>query len=925
MKRILVILFILIAILAGGAYFLFIKAITPTDVPSKVVAAEEVIATSGTIAIASVDMGFIRRIDDMFNTGVDLSPLPSSKSAESKSGSNLLEKLNKQGGNLISQTDYALATLTVNQEKPAYSIVLFGRFTPDRFKKIIRQNYLVDDSSNGYWIITQNAEQVKEPDPCAVPVKKLIPKQQALQIQSDRIVLSSPDLMPVLLKRFTNNARAGISLTKWREFRKDKAAAGAVISPKKAKKGATDLPSAMLYGAISNQPLKEIYAGTKVSMLPSPGFTFLIDAHSNKPAWPLEVKTKYDSWVAETLNELKDMPTLASVFQSLNVQADGSVLRFTSIADKTMLENLEKIPGELLKMAFSGVFDGGDLDGPASAEQIIKDSEIEKYMSQFDFSTIPPFDVKDIFYKPDYVAGPFGVRLKRIGLLATDDSVIELKINVEGKGFENLSGESMHKSDESPTTSLLITSVEDKDENDLLREELCGKSRNLAAESLTTLRDKEYVNNEWLSKSIKIFGDKSVRLKEGVPLAQVAIIKGKIIVRAATQTKVKTLQIPFAKKTIKNSKVRMYFKRSNLSTVKYDLSGDMSRILSVRAKNENGEYLANDNSSATSYDGIKRVSKRFKGKIASIEVVLAEEMKSADYPFVLNKIEPRYGKKGDGKEIEVKFTSKRRFLREHSKVKYKNQCKDKKQVRVGAFLVCMNKFGTHWGQEVGGEFDVVAPAEEALQNDISAATLSIDSVMTKNGEKISFNKKETVDFNYKFDTQYNDKKKEWQITNRRLHAFNIKISKDDEKLKDKIISIVKGTLTVRIPKVPKHIVLGSNELGVVKKTSDGITASIAGFEDWNTYIDLQGPVNKVMRLMPLAKNGTPLNTANDRINEKQYQMWGMSNKEKEKIKSLPKKWEGMITIYGKPEKIRIFYADNFDIIKGKFQFSLVEE
>ena len=76
--------------------------------------------------------------------------------------------------------------------------------------------------------------------------------------------------------------------------------------------------------------------------------------------------------------------------------------------------------------------------------------------------------------------------------------------------------------------------------------------------------------------------------------------------------------------------------------------------------------------------------------------------------------------------------------------------------------------------------------------------------------------------------------------------------------------------------------------------------------------------------MPLANDGSFINTDNDRINEKQYHTWGMSEEDKKKIKALPKKWQGMITIYGEPEKIRVFYANDFDIIKHKFQFSINE-
>ena len=919
MKRILIILVVIIGLLAGGGYFLVLQALKPGDVPAKVLNAENAIASAGTIAISSMDVSHVRRVDDMFKGIKDPSPIRVPKQVEPKPAKTLLEQLKKQGINLYSTTNYALATINIANKKPAYSFVLFGNYSQAKLTKAIQQTHLVEKSANGYLLITENVEEQVKVDPCAVPTKKSPSKQQALHIQKDRILLSSPEMMPILLKRLASNAKAGVSLTKWRTFRKDKVVAAAFMSPKEAKKGAMDLPSALLLGAISNQPLNEIYAGAVVSLLPSPGFKFLVDAHSSNQEWPLEVKTKYDAWLAETLSELKGMPTLASLFNSLNLTAEGNILHFSALADKKTLDNIGKLPGEFLKMAFSGAFGIDEKEGHKGEEQIVKDAEIEKYASRFDFSSIQPFDVKNAFYKPDYTAGPFSVRLKRIGLLATDDSVIEFNINVEGKGFENLSGELMHKSDELPAASLLVTNVEDKDGNNLLREELCGKKRNLVAAPLSISRDKEFIDGKWISKSLKISGDKGVRLKQLVLLPQVAKVKGKIIVNAATQTSVKTQKRPFAKKTIETGKVRMYFKKSNLSTVKYDLSGDMNHILAVRAKNAKGEYLAGGGSSASSYDGLKTVSKYFKGKVASIEVVLADQMKSEEYPFEITQFTPRYGKKDNGNQLGVKYTSKKRCLREYAKVKYENECKDKQKVRAGAFLVCLNKFGKHWGQSSGGEFEVIGPAEEALQNDLSAAVLSIDTVVTDSGEKISFNKNATVEFNYKFDTKYNDKKKEWQITNRKLQASYVKILTDDEKLKDKKINSINGTLTIRIPKNTKHIVLGAEELGIAKKSKDGITASIAAFEDWSTYIDFQGSVNKVMRMMPLAKDGSILNTGNDRINERKYQTWGMSKEDKEKINALPKKWQGMITIYGKPETIRVFYANDFDVIKRKFQ------
>lgn len=922
-KKIFLTLFILVAIISGAGYYLFIKFITPEDLPAKVVQAEEAIATSSTIAIASADMTYIRKIQDLFQQIKDPSAL--APAVSTKAEKTLLDKLNERGINLLNDTDYGLAAIDVAEKTPAYTVVLFGRFSRGKIKQAISPDYSIDESTANYWLITKNAQEEKKVDPCAVKasVNESAPKQQALHIQNDRIVLSSPELMPVLLQRFKANAQARISLNKWREFRKGKAVAGAFLTAKNAKKGAVDLPSALILGALSNQPLQELYAGAVVKLIPEPGFTFMVDAHSSNTSWPSEVKNNFDTSIMESVNELDGMPTLVALMKTMNLEAKGNVLHFKTMVNRKTLDNIEKIPGEFLQMAFSGVFDTQDA-GAAGEEQIVKDSEVEKYKPKFAFTSVKPFEGKNIFHKPDVIIGPFGFRLKKMGLFATDDSVIELTLTTDGKGFENIPSDFMHRTDALPAAGLSITRVEDAAGNNLLREEQCGKARNLAVTSLNTSRDKEFVDGNWITKSIKVSGEKSVRLQQNVLLAQVAKIKGKVAVRAATKTRTQTLRPPFARKVIETDKVRMYFRKSREGTVNYTLSGDMGQILAIRAKNANGQYLSAGSSSAYGKE-TKMVSKRFKGKVASVEVVVAEQMQSQEYPFEISDVGPRYGKKGDGKQVAMTFTTKSSFLRDHARVKHKDECKDKQKVEAGAFLVCLNKFGDRFGRETGAEFDVIAPYEEALRNDLSAVTLSVDSVQTESGEKIPFNKKEKASFAYKFGTNYNEKKKDWEIINRRLHASSVNIYSDKEELKGKKISKINGTLTLRLPTQPKHLELPADKLGIFKKTNNGITANISAFEDWSTYIDIKGPAEKVLRFVPIAKDRTILNTGNDRINEKQYITFGMSNEDKEKIKSLPKKQVGMITIYGKPEKIRVFYANDFEFINHPFQIDIGNE
>ena len=162
MKRILITLLVLIGIAAGGAYFLFLKVITPEDLPAKVMNAEEAVATSGTIAIASVDMTYIRRIEELFKQIKDPSPLVAPTSTESETDKTLIDKLNDRGVNLFSNTDYGLAAINVAEKKPAYTVVLFGRYSREKLKRAIGQDYVIDESTANYWLISKNAEQEKK-------------------------------------------------------------------------------------------------------------------------------------------------------------------------------------------------------------------------------------------------------------------------------------------------------------------------------------------------------------------------------------------------------------------------------------------------------------------------------------------------------------------------------------------------------------------------------------------------------------------------------------------------------------------------------------------------------------------------------------------------------------------------------------------
>ncbi|MCP4232036.1 MAG: hypothetical protein GY770_00400 [Aestuariibacter sp.] len=922
MKRAIVTILVLATIAIGGLYYYFSQALASHDIPAMVLSAENALASPETIAIASIDMGYVLRIDNVVN-GVG-SP---SLLLEPEAGEGIIGQLIKQGINPIKQTSYALAALDVSQKKPNYSFVLLGDYSIDPIKSALRNSYIVNEDNTDFWTFQNDPQHVEEKsDPCKVIKKKKarLPVVTAIHIQKDRILISSPQFMPTLLKRFTENAPQGTNLHKWREFRKDKVVAASVMAPKEAKKGVTDFRSAILLGGVSENPLEALYAGAQVNLLPPQGLKLTIDAHSENSVWPSEKKVWFDKWISEVKKDLEEMPSLATLLNSLSATVENNVLHMSANADQTTVNNIQKVPAEFMQMLFSSAAVKDSSPVNSEGEKIIEVKDVKKFKSSFSLSSIPLYDEESMFHKAEVITGPFGVRINEIGLFPVDDSIIQISIRAEGKGFDNIIKRTIYSDKSYSPAALKILSVEDAQGNDLLREEKCNKEPNLTSENLNIFPDKEYKNGQWITKSQKVEGAKKIRLRKKVTLDQVNSIKGEVSVKVAAQTKSETINAPFNGQIIKADKVQLTLKSGKGSRVTYKIDGDVNHILSIYAKNAKGQYLAKSASSWNSKSASMTIPQDYKGEVASVEVEYATRVESKIYPFELKDFSQKYGDKSTNEQPSVKAITKDAFLQKYSAPNYEKDCNDKRKVQAGVFMICMDKFEERWGQEIGGDFTVYAPAASGLEKNLSAIELSVDSVIDKDGKEIALNISEITDFSYSNSkTDYNRETKEWIKSNERLYGSVSLYSRDDSHRRVKA-SIVKGTLRIQLPKKLYSLTLSARRLGKKVKNKSGLIANISKFEDWHTYIDLQGPVDKIVQLRAIASDGTVLHTGNARINEKQIQTWNMSDEEKAIVEAKPEMWEGMITIYGKPETIDILYTDEFDILEYPFEIDLTK-
>jgi len=275
-------------------------------------------------------------------------------------------------------------------------------------------------------------------------------------------------------------------------------------------------------------------------------------------------------------------------------------------------------------------------------------------------------------------------------------------------------------------------------------------------------------------------------------------------------------------------------------------------------------------------------------RIASIEVVYAEKMESKDFVFEINKVAPKYGAPKSTPQWRVKTNTKNSFKNTYRSNQFDKVCPNKQKVNLGAFTVCLSKFSERWGRDIGGEFEVYAPAANGLQKNLVAAELSIDALVVDGGKTIPFNKSTSLNMSYSYDSKYNKATNGWEKTNKKLHAGYVTIYSDKKEHKEAKASAITGSLKIRLPRKLQTLTLDANELGKEIRRQSGIRAKISRYEDWNTYLELQGNIEKILQILPRSKDGTILSTGNDRIIEKTYQTWGLSKEEKAIIDAKPK-------------------------------------
>ncbi|HKC09529.1 MAG TPA: hypothetical protein VKJ67_21835 [Methylomirabilota bacterium] len=615
MKRALAALLGVLVVLGAALYFFVVR---PLLRPAELTAvAESALATDDLLLLGGINVRQAVFLERWFFGAPRVTAAPAVP-PPAVADRTLLEHLRAAGVDPRHDVDYALYAVYPAAEATRHAVVLVGRFNPTAINAYLTRELQATPRAPA----GRASYEVVRTDPTTCrPAATWI-----VTAAPEWIVLADPGSHATLLPRFANPPPENREpLAWWRSLaRADVAAVGITgldrletgISQPFAKSSAKTLAAEA--GAVGR-----LYLGLGVKPVPPQGvLRIVIDA---KDAGRVSEKLRaWEQAVSESRARWKDsMPSVAALYDSLKIHADGSRSTIEFTVDRTLAASSQRVINELLAAALGGF--GVRVGGPAAAppaEQI--DTEPLPFVPSITPGSLPAYDPKGQFAEEvDQIQGSFGLRLGELRLSA--DPAVGLEMDVEGfaKEIPNLGG-----SDE--RARLFLDSVKAAGGQELLRAEACGRERNTLPASFKT------------SGSHRLKATKTVRLIPGADPRALQSASGRVQLRLPVRTEVVSLDHPKAGASVERRGAIFTVTKVEGGAVAYQIAGARDRLLAFRALNSKGQPLASPSSFSSEFMFGEGVSgqRNYAGSVERLEIVFAVDEEAVELPFTLTDFAP---------------------------------------------------------------------------------------------------------------------------------------------------------------------------------------------------------------------------------------------------------------------------------------------
>jgi hypothetical protein len=668
-------------------------------------------------------------------------------------------------------------------------------------------------------------------------------------------------------------------------------------------------------------PVTGIYGGGTITWKPK-GIDLEVLLETANAEWNQEQRKNFLEWKNETAGKIDPaFKSIKGLLNHLDLQATNEKIILQAKVNDTLIKNIKNVFQEGLDWFTSSLSASISISGgkQQATEQTIPFKEVNQYKNLLQPKDFDPFDAtanpSESFSS---TTGPFGIR----ALNPDESGNIDLHLEAVSSPISNIDINPFAKVNEGTGAWLRITHVRDAQGHELLLDEPCGKNSNSSytalrkgfrnidtkrARKTPTIRKLIQAKPRWSNLTIDVFqGSKTVHLRRGILLSDIASIEGEIRLQLPSKIIKKRVKKPFKNKVVQTGGVRIKLKKLNGNTISFTSSGEVGHLIETRALNSSGKYLRNAGSSSSSLllgQGINK-NKQFQGQPKTVEFVLAGKTIQKSYPFQFAFQRPAYMADQFFQNVQVETQSRRAFLQKRRSSPKRNVCsRGYAKYRSGAFYFCMNDnlyLRDRWkrtGKYASGTFLIHSQDSESITHNLSAARLTIEKVILQDGGSP---KRKILPAKGKqfivLDSNYAPPLKGAQ--------FQIEAGPVPPEAEHMTPVGFEGYLEVRLPRKLDSLRLDLNELGNSGETVNGLKAKFTGIDQDKVLLEIEGPRQTLVQLQPLNGSRKPLKQGNANIKK--------TDSEKKTI------WQAEVRVPPQTRYMKIVYATKQDTWKVPF-------
>ncbi|EAR10730.1 hypothetical protein [Reinekea blandensis] len=578
------------ALAAAGWFWLFKPIADPA------LAVESALVTERTAAVTHINLDQVNKLLQLSRTSLtDLAADPVGNAPP------LVDIL---ADNSLSLSQ-AFAAVLANDDgtQPDAIVAVTGTFGEAAMRQALSRHYALTETTSpaGLWQLSAKAAAVDADFHCP---GDQAPSESVLYVSlaDNRFALATST---AALQRFNvrlSNAQPSASLDSWQTYRANKLASLMVFSPKDGSAALPGMAGMIGSQVIASLPDLNIAALSAEVDLLARGLRLNGQLGSNNAGWNQQVATTATTWLNSTRNNAQiTSPVAADLMAAIAIQHDAQSVRLDWPITANLVTQLRQSIENTIASAFGGRLNGGD----SNEEQIVDDPA--DYQARFELANLPLLSLNSSTVAPAFHEGPIAIDVDSLSM--TDDDVMELIIDAEAAMPEGINDSTLRAL---VGQSLMVTDVKSRDGESLLREEHCldvqnvfGGKNHEAATQGSVFFQKASVN-------------KRVRLIPDTHVADIHEID--VTYTLSRPTQIQTFAVPLqAGEQVSYAGVSIDLVSIGNRSIRYRQSGQIDRLLEVRARNAAGQVL--QTSWSSSFGRVK--DQHYRGQIHQLEVIIA--------------------------------------------------------------------------------------------------------------------------------------------------------------------------------------------------------------------------------------------------------------------------------------------------------------